>query len=135
MTQADRLLSADELTAAVERHVLRTTAHCTAGAQAALVKSGKVFFEIVVESIGSSCCVGWATPEFAAEDAVQEDLGKQADSWCLNVSNGKLRHKRVERHSKAQQARAILMEPYADGDVIGMVIDFAKGELWMGASP
>ena len=131
VTQADRLLRADELKAAVERHVLRTAAHCTAGAPAALVTSGKVFYEVIVESIGSSCCIGWATQEFAAADAVQEDLGKQADSWCLNVSNGKLRHKRIERHSKAQQARPKLMEPYADGDVIGMAIDFGKGELWM----
>lgn len=178
LTQADRLLSEAELAAAVDRHVLRTVTHCTAGLPSAIATEGKVFYEVLVENIGcasrarppysstpqpmypvgstprlspilppspplpspvhsSSCCIGWATSEFIAADAVQTDLGRQGDSWCLNVTNGKLRHRRVESYAKTQTApgdrtaERCTKGPYSDGDVIGMAIDFHRGELWM----
>ena len=50
-----------------------------------------------------------------------------ATAYVLNLSNGKLRHRRREHHNKLQLAKPVLME-YADGDVIGLAVDFAVGE-------
>lgn len=84
-----------------------------------------------MHSKGSSCCIGWASSQFDAPDALHESLGSLSTGWCLNLTNGKLRHRRRERHNDAQlKSRAALTE-YADGDVLGLAVDFAVGELWV----
>ena len=130
VTQADRLLSPAQLAAAVEHHELRTTKQCIAGVPSASRIEGRLYFECVIHSKGSSCLVGWATPELNSPDAPHESLGNMATAYVLNLSNGKLRHRRREHHNKLQLAKPVLME-YADGDVIGLAVDFAVGELWI----
>ena len=130
VTQADRLLSLAELEAAVERHELRTTTCCVAGVPSAVAAEGRLFYEVTVHSKGSGCCVGFATPSFNAPDALHESLGNLPTSWCLNLANGKVRHRRREQYTKVQKVRAALCE-WHDGDVIGLAVDFAVGELWI----
>ena len=130
VTQIDRLLTPAQLDAAVERHELRTTTACTAGVPSAVAQEGRLFFEVSVHSKGSACSVGWATPEFYAPGALHESLGSLATSWCINLANGKVRHRRRERYSKAQQLKRTTWE-FVDGDVLGLAVDFAIGELWI----
>ena len=129
VTQADRLLSASELEAAVECRELRTTTQCSAGMPAAVRSEGRLFCEVTLRSRGSGCCVGFATPAFNAPDALHESLGNLSTSWCLNLANGKLRHRRLEKRNERWGSAAL--QEYADGDVIGLAVDFAVGELWM----
>ena len=71
--------------------------------------------------MGSRCCIGWATAEFNAPDALHESLGNAATSWCLDLGTGKVRHRRHETRRKLQLERPELCH-FADGDVVGLAV-------------
>ena len=137
ITQADRLLSEAQREAAVTRRVFRTTAACAAGLPSALkAGKGKYFYEVTIESMGTACAIGWATPDFEAtivstwapsavhlgREAGQSEVG---DSWVLNCMNGQLRRSSREFQTAYQQSKPELCS-YSAGDVIGVAIDIEQ---------
>ena len=139
ITQADRLLTDEQKEAAVTRRVFRTTASCAAGLPSALkLGRGRYFYEVTIESMGTACSIGWATPDFEASivstwapSAVH--LGRAGgsqseagDSWVLNCVSGQLRRSAREFRTAYQESKPELCE-YRAGDVIGVAIDLEQG--------
>ena len=112
LTRADSLHSAKHFTRC------RTTSWLTFGASDAVVKGGKVRYEVTLNRAGSDPQIGWAISTFKLAGQ-GEGVGDDENSWAIDGV----------RHLAWHQGPGAFDFTWSTGDVIGIAADFINGSL------